>query len=147
MEIAFQNSNQKSSPGLDGIDCKIIKALLENGKEIFLNIFNRIFFCQYVSEEWKRFMVFCIPKQGKNLKFQPISLSSCLCKVLERMIANRLNWFLEHHKLLTNSQFGFRRGMECIDNLMILRSRIQLGFQSNLSTLASFLTLRQPMIT
>lgn len=116
LEVALRTPKLKSSPKLDGIDYKIIRALPNNAKEILLIVFNRIFIFHSFPDEWKKFLVFFIPKQRKNLKFRPISLVSCLCKVLERMIANRVSWFLEHHNLLPSSQFGFRRGRGCVDN-------------------------------
>lgn len=79
---------------------------------------------------------------GEGFKFRPISLASCLCKVLERMISNRLNWYLEFFNLLPNSQFGFRRSKSCIDNLAFLQSNILLSFQKNQPALASFLDIK-----
>jgi len=58
------------------------------------------------------------------------------------MIANRVSWFLEHHNLLPSSQFGFRRGRGCVDNLAILQASIHLGFQSNSPTLSAFLDIK-----
>ncbi|GAB1864019.1 hypothetical protein CAJAP_05098 [Camponotus japonicus] len=37
-------------------------------------------------DEWKRYLVFFIPKQGEDAKFHSISLASCLSKILKRMI-------------------------------------------------------------
>ena len=46
-----------------------------------------------------------IPKPGENLKspsnHRPISLTSCVCKTMERMINTRLVWFLEKNNILT----------------------------------------------
>jgi len=130
--------NKKSSPGLDSIDYKIISALPPNAKDLLLNIYNRIFISHFFLSEWTRYLVFFIPKNGEGLKFRPISLASCLCKVLERMISNRLNWYLEFFNLLLNSQFGFRRSKSCIDNLAFLQSNILLSFQKNQPALAFF---------
>jgi len=142
LEMALRYVKIKASPGLDNIDYKIIKALPTAAKELLLVIYHRIFISQIFPIEWKRYMVFFILKQSVNLKFRPISLASCVCKTLERMISNRLTWFIEHFNLLSNSQFGFRRGRECIDNLAILYSNIHLGFLNNMPSLASFLDIK-----
>lgn len=134
LEYTFKLLRKNSSPGLDGIDYTIIVALPTNAKSLLLNILNRIFITHTFPDEWRKYLVFFIPKQD-DTKFRPISLASCIFKILERLIANRLNWFLEHYNLLPNSQFGFRRNRGCIDNLAILHSNILLGFQDDSSTL------------
>ena len=40
--------------------------------------------------------------------YRPISLTSCMVKLLERIINTRLKWFLETEKLLVPQQAGFR---------------------------------------
>ena len=36
-------------------------------------------------------------------------MTSCLCKTMERMINDRLVWFLESNHLITKYQAGFRK--------------------------------------
>ena len=51
-----------------------------------------------------------IPKPGKDptnpINYQPIAMTSCICKTMERMLNCRLIWYLESHNLLTNVQRG-----------------------------------------
>ena len=51
-------------------------------------------------------------KEGKDTKLtvsnRPISLTSCLGKLLEKIIADRLVYSLESRKLRNDSQAGFR---------------------------------------
>ena len=53
-----------------------------------------------------------IHKKGKAKteasSYRPISLASCIVKVLERIINTRLKWFLEPENLLASEQAGFR---------------------------------------
>lgn len=53
-------------------------------------------------KEWKRNQVIFIDKSNKE-KVRPITMSSCVGKILERMINDRLMWWLEHNKLLDES--------------------------------------------
>jgi hypothetical protein len=63
-----------------------------------------------------------ILKPGKNStdteSYRPISLTSCLCKILERMVNNKLVY------LLPEQEYGFRKGRSTTDVLVILQNNI-----------------------
>ena len=54
-----------------------------------------------------------IPKPGGDPSlpkgYRPISLLSCISKVLERIVTNHLTFYLETQLQLSDHQFGFRR--------------------------------------
>jgi len=52
--------------------------------------------------------------------YRPIALTSTLCKVMERMAANRLRWWLESNQRLNKFQSGFRQRRSTIDEIMRL---------------------------
>ncbi|XP_020295988.1 uncharacterized protein LOC109860966 [Pseudomyrmex gracilis] len=58
---------------------------------------------------------------------------------MERLLANRLNWWLEFCGKLPNSQFDFRKQRSCIDNLTLLYGEIITSFQENKTVSAAFL--------
>lgn len=89
------------TPGIDNISYSMLKHLPSN---LFLNLisnFNKIIHGDPVPVEWKCHLVVPIPKVGKNLEivtnFRPIAMSSCIGKLFENIIKNRLEWHLEHH--------------------------------------------------
>lgn len=96
--------------------------------------------CTYPSE-WKSFLVCFIPKSSSD-KMRPISLASCTHKILERLLCNRLNWWVEYHKVIRDSQFGFRRKRACSDNIAILYTNIIKAFKSRKSVTALFLDIQ-----
>jgi hypothetical protein len=51
-------------------------------------------------------------------------LTSTICKLMERLITDRITWFLEHNHLLPNSQSGFRRNRSVIDHIHLLQNQI-----------------------
>jgi hypothetical protein len=77
---------------------------------------------------WSEALVIPIFRPGKDLKltdsFRPISLTSCLCKLMERMVNRRLVHILEERKLLPKQKFGFRKNQSTIDVLNILNTHI-----------------------
>jgi hypothetical protein len=99
----------------------------------------------YIPEAWKHAVVTPILKPGKPPErtdsYRPISLTSCLAKIQEKMINNRLKWYLDKNAYLPKHQTGFRRGCTTTDNLIQLEEAISNGFNTSHSTTAVFLDL------
>ena len=69
-----------------------------------------------------------IPKKGWSCfhtVYRPISLLSCIGKVVERVMKNRLYPFLESNKLIVKEQSGFRSKRGTADNLVFVTQKIQ----------------------
>ena len=56
--------------------------------------------------------------------YRPISLLPIISKVLEKIVANQLMAFLEYHKLLSNTQHGFRANLSTETALMKINERV-----------------------
>ena len=54
--------------------------------------------------------------QPKN--YRPISLTSNIIKIFERVIRAQLVEYLEHNNLISNNQHGFRKGHSCLSELL-----------------------------
>jgi potassium voltage-gated channel Eag-related subfamily H protein 8 len=93
-----------------------------------LSIFNNIWKSGNFPKSWKEAITIHIPKPGKDhsdpSNYHPIALTSCICKTMERMINDRLVWFLESQKLLADIQCGFRSQRGTLDHLVKLESFI-----------------------
>ncbi|GFX67468.1 uncharacterized protein TNCV_3463571 [Trichonephila clavipes] len=78
---------------------------------------------------WKKAIVVPIPKKNKPLddlnSYHPISLTSILSKVMERMTTSRLDWYLETNNLLTSSQAGFRKCQSTNQQVVFLGQSIK----------------------
>ncbi|KAM7312780.1 uncharacterized protein ISCGN_009684 [Ixodes scapularis] len=71
-------------------------------------------------------MVF-IPKPGKKLQLEalrPISLTSCLGKVLEHVVLNRLNRYAEANEVFADTMVGFRPKLSTQDVMLRLYHQI-----------------------
>jgi len=61
--------------------------------------------------DWKVANVSCIFKKGKRSdpgNYRPVSLTSIVCKVLEKCVRQTLLEHMKQHNLFTDDQFGFR---------------------------------------
>lgn len=126
------------SPGLDGIEYEMLRRLPVGYIDIITDIFYHIFKTVELPEQWKEYQVIFINKPDKE-EVRPISLSSCMGKLLERIVTGRLNWWAENRGKLNNKHNGFRRGKSCMENLVELVTDVQIGRYKNTNTMAAFL--------
>ena len=111
-----------------------------------LSLLNQSWLSGRLPSSWKKATVIPIPKKGKPSSapssYRPISLTSTLCKLLERVVAGRLRWFLESRNLLNSSQAGFRKGRGCADQIRLVQDVAASSTQKKM-TLGVFLDLEK----
>jgi potassium voltage-gated channel Eag-related subfamily H protein 8 len=88
-----------TSPDPVGIHNEMLSHLPPSGKEFLLSIYNRIWTEISVPDSWREAAVIPVLKPGKDcslaISYGPISLTSCLCKTMERTINRCLVRVLE----------------------------------------------------
>ena len=146
MEHAVSVSSP-TSPGDDGIHYSMISYLPRRSKKFLLEIFNGLWKSNTSPESWKISTIVPILKPGKDphvpQNYRPIALTSCVCKLYERMINNRLVWYLESRGLLSNRQFGFRKFRSTMDPLLMISREIQNALAVRNQTIAVFFDLEK----
>ena len=124
--------SKDSTPGPDNIHYRLLKNLPNDTLTFLLNIINEYWDSQTFPESWKEALLLPIPKPGKDhqnpCNFRPIALTSCICKTVERMVNERLIYYLEKNKLLTKFQAGFRTERSTVDQLVRLETFIKDAF-------------------
>ena len=92
-----------------------------------------------------------IHKKGKAKteasSYRPISLTSCIVKVLERIINTRLKWLMESENLLASGQASFREHHCTEDQTTYLAQEIEDGFQHKKQTLTVWIDLQKTFDT
>ena len=130
------------STGQDQIENSMLKHLPPITKQYLLDLYNKLWTEHSFPKEWKTSIILPILKPGKEMtnpkNYRPISLTSCVCKLLERIVNNRLMWFLEKTQNLSPQQFGFRQGRNTIDPIAAITTDILNGFKQNKTTTAIF---------
>ena len=111
---ALASCGAHTSPGLDGVEYRVVRGLSSLLHEFLLAVFNRMFRDSSFPESWRNTLFVFIPKTGTG-KFRPISLTSILCKLFERLVQRRIERMAEHGDWIPPNQYDFRRGRSSLD--------------------------------
>ncbi|GFT36083.1 RNA-directed DNA polymerase from mobile element jockey [Trichonephila clavipes] len=121
-----------TAAGPDGLHYIMLRHLSESSILSLLSLFNRIWETHVFPTRWCHAHVLPFPKPGKDptsaINYRPIALTSCLNKLMERMVSARLMFHLESHNLLSPLQSGFRKSRSTTDNLLQLETSIREAF-------------------
>ncbi|KAM7290123.1 hypothetical protein ISCGN_026789 [Ixodes scapularis] len=146
LKSALQECSQHTSPGPDGVIYKALANLGPLALGALLQQYNVSWNTGQLPESWKKSRLVPILKAGKSPlsleSYCPIALSSCIGKLMERMILNRLLWYLEKTGVFPECMSGFRRGRSAIDGVVDLVSDVEQHRSRRLSTVAVFLDIK-----
>ena len=135
-----------SAPGVDRIRFNMLKNLPSSAKWRMLSLFNQFLELDIVPDEWREVRVIAIQKPGKpasnHNSYRPIAMLSCFRKLFEKMILQRLDSWVESNHLLSDTQYGFRRGKGTNDCLALLASDIRVAFERKEQTASVFLDIK-----
>ena len=113
--------NRNKSPGTDGFLPRVLKEVKEEVVPQLTSLFNRSLETGVVPGDWREANVTPIFKKGSDRQpcnYRPVSLTSIVCKLLEGVLVDRIVDHLDSHRLLKDSQLGFRRHRSCLTNLL-----------------------------
>ena len=134
LSTAISNLSSSTASGPDQIAYPLLKHLPEPAQLLLLSLFNRSWHSHTFPSSWKPTTIIPIHKPGKPTSspssFRPISLTSCISKLFERLILSCLTFHLESNHLLSTCQAGFRPGRSSLDQILTLSQSIWDGFQN-----------------
>ena len=141
----------KKAPGKDLIIAPLLKRLPPTFKTTLLKLFNKCWEEGVVPQAWKDAVVVPIPKAGKSRTtasgYRPISLTSHVGKLYERLVQGRLIHYVEEHGLLPKSQAGFRRGRCTTDHLVKLGEHMRRAHARRRAMLSCFFDISKAFDT
>ena len=109
------------------ISNKCIKELPEKIKIELLRIFNLSIHKQQIPSHWKNSTISMLFKKGdrKDLNnYRPISIISTICRLLDKIIRNRITNHIIKEKTIIKQQSGFRKNRSTKDNLVFLTQKV-----------------------
>ena len=130
----------RKGPALDGIIPRVPKVCAVPLSTIITSIFNTSLRTQTTPDSWKQAIIKPLPKISKpsQLKdFRPISLTSVLCKTMEKLIKQYVisNMQMDQH------QYAYRAKRSCQDALLCLNTTVTHFIDQNPSYYARCLFL------
>jgi hypothetical protein len=137
----INKSKTKSSPGRDLISHSILKNTPYKSLVMLTKCFNKILEDGSFPNQWRDFTVTLINKPN-NKGYRPISLASCILKLMEKLVKTRLEKFVELDCVLPKCQYGFRRGRSCDSCLALLNMEIYRSFSEGKISGGLFLDVR-----
>ena len=121
MLAALSTCKQSGAPGMDNITNKMLKLLPPDTLASINRIFNASLHLGHLPKSWKISKVIMVhkPNKPKNdfSSYRPISLISCISKLLEKIINNRIITWAENNNILPPCQSGFRKNNSCQDHI------------------------------
>ena len=125
---AIRESKRNKASGEDRVSYEMLQKLPKSSVKVVLGLYNKLWTTGEFPEAWRHSVVLPVLKPGKDSKstasYRPISLTSTLCKIMERLVTTRLAYHLEENNLLTGVQCGFRKGRSTTDHIMRLQDVI-----------------------
>jgi hypothetical protein len=132
MDEVLQIKKKTQSTGPDNVSYAMIQNMPEKGKAYCLNMFNKFLNENFFPKQWKDSIILPFPKANKDhsnpANYRPISLTSCICKVMEKIMNNRLRTYLEMNKIVNNIQCGGTEKRSTEDHLVRMEVEIRKAF-------------------
>ena len=144
---AIKTFKDHKAPGPDGLQPCVLKHLDLETLDRLTNLYKASYLLGYVPKVWRDARVIFIPKPGKDdysqpRSFRPITLSSFLIKVMERVIL----WQIQDHNFieypLSDNQHAFRGGRSTETALTDLVERIEGAFSRKEYAIGVFLDIQ-----
>lgn len=146
----ISNLDNKNSCGPDNIPNLTLKKIRHNIVTPLTTIFNNVLSEGKFPVDFKKALVVPLYKSGdtNNISnYRPISLTSSLAKILEKLIKSRLINFIKKHKLLSTAQFGFVEGKSTSDAIAELLNNVYSAVDNSLPNVSIFLDLKKAFDT
>ena len=144
LSAALKSTPTGKAAGEDNLHAESLRRLPRTTLMCICQLLDQTLAKGKIPRRWKEACIIPLLKPGKDASkpesYRPVSLTSVLCKVSERIVANRLEVYLD--SVLTDRQSGFRRGRSTADQLAhafaFIQKARQAGQKNITATLIDF---------
>ena len=140
--FALRKTHNSKSSGPDGIVYEILKNNTHDVVNLLAQIFNNI--QKDDNMPWKHSWIMPIHKKGNKdslSSYRCINLSSCIEKLMTKIINTRLTEWLGKHEIINIEQTGFKKGNSVLDNILLLKESIRIYQNKKLPLYICFVDL------
>ena len=126
----FRDIKNKNSSGIDDISVRIFEVLPECALNVLVKAINISFDQGSFPDILKTSIVTPLFKGGdldNPADYRPVSLLPTSSKIIEKLVKNRAVSFLNRHKLLSESQFGFQTSKNTGDAIFSFLEKLYLS--------------------
>ena len=146
LDCLLMETKSHSAPGEDLVTYDILKICSDKTRKVLCQLLNQCLSQNVFPRAWKSAKVRMLAKPGRDKyqasNYRPISLLSCLGKMLERHIYRHLLVELNQKQFFNENQAGFRKNRMTSEHLFRLAQQVNNGFKERKCTLGLFLDVR-----
>lgn len=139
-----------SASGWDNVSTAFLKHIRKEVVPIITHLANLCFGKGIFPTYLKLAIITPVHKGGDSddvSNFRPISVLPCLSKILEKLMNTRLLTYLKDFNVLSESQFGFRRGISTEDAVTALSNHLTEQLDKGKKCITAFLDLKKAFDT
>lgn len=133
---AIRRTAGDKAPGPDQTPNKVLKATADIISKPLQDLFNACLELQHCPQHFKHSTTVVIPKPGKpsykeTKAYRPIALMNTIGKVLDSIIARRLQYYAEQYHLLPRNHTGGRKSTSSEHALHLLTEKVHKAWRNN----------------
>ena len=140
----------KKAPGPDGISSKVLSLIKSSAADGLFTVFHKSSSLNKFPDIWKQAKITPVYKKGSFSdvsNYRPISLLSIPCKLLENQICSIIDSHLQACNLLSEHQWGFRKGLSTEDLLLTMTEKWKLAMDKGQIVGAIFIDFQKAFDT
>lgn len=113
MKEVIESMKAGKATGPDSIPNEALKHIWEGSKNEWLSLIRQCWETGTFPVAWKRTKVVWVPKKAGA--FRPICLITAMGRVMDKITNNRVKYWAAQKGLLSEEQYGFRKGRSTIE--------------------------------